>query len=572
MKRLLTLVSVLCLVFSGGLGLVPKVSAAANNNNLIDDYTFDNTSSLTAGQIDSWLNTFPNSCISPNSGFAAADPTGYTPNYPYVDGKYLYGGTVSAGQVIYDAAVGEHVNPQVLLTKLQNEEQLVDGSAGCSSTWRYASAVGYACTDSDTYSHNYSYTGADPFSDGSALPTPIYYRNGSPVNSITGSCVNHNVFAGFSEQIAHAAWALSIWRHKSEGQTGWAAVNGNWNHCDDINTCPANMNIPASWGCYSGLMTQGTFKRCPTDSSGVYYDGYATIDGQTLHMDNGATAALYVYTPHIQSFDNIFNGYFGSQYSNDTFSPHPNGSLIVENNAIYLIDNGTKRWIANPDVFTSYHFLWSDVVRESTGDRSLPFGTSITTFAPGTLFTSPGQPVYVMDYDQDSTLKKHAVSLDAFLHLGYQWNQIMNVRAGEVPAASFSSLLTAYQHPVGTLVVLHNSVYQIMTDATHASSGTLRHVVTPTAFESYNFDWGAIMPATTLDQNYPIGQELESRTGSWMLSNNNIYLISSDTSGDYKQPVGPWECFANRLGYGMGNLLPVPAGELPTRTSGLYTC
>jgi hypothetical protein len=147
------------------------------------------------------------------------------------------------------------------------------------------------------------------------LVTPLFYRNGTAINSISGSCVNTNVAAGFSEQVVHAAWALSSWRHKSEGQTSYAAINGNWNHCDDNNSCPANMSIPASWACYTHLMTQGNFKRCPTDSNTVFYDGYATIDGQALHMDNGATAALYVYTPHIQSFTGIFSNYFGDPHS-----------------------------------------------------------------------------------------------------------------------------------------------------------------------------------------------------------------------------------------------------------------
>jgi hypothetical protein len=340
MKKPALILLAITIVASGGLSWGSSALAATGSSNLIDDYTFDNTRSMTINQINSWLNSFPSSCISPNSGFTAPDPTGYTPNYPHADGKYLYGGPVTAGQVVYDAASGHGLNPQVLITKLQNEEQLVDGSAGCSSTWRYTSAVGFACTDSDTFSHNYSYTGADPFADPSALPTSIYYRNGTPVNSIAGSCVNHNVYAGFSEQVVHAAWALSIWRHKSEGQTGWAATTGSWNHCDDINTCPANMNIPAGWACYSGLMTQGTLKRCPTDTNGVYYDGYATIDGRAIHMDNGATAALYVYTPHIQSFTSIFSNYFGSPFSNCTypvgsnsvayrlFNPNTNGTLL----------------------------------------------------------------------------------------------------------------------------------------------------------------------------------------------------------------------------------------------------
>jgi hypothetical protein len=66
-------------------------------------------------------------------------------------------------------------------------------------------------------------------------------------------------------------------------------------------------------------MTQGTWKRCPSDTSAVYYDGYTTIDGTSTHMDTGATASLYYYTPHFsgnQNFDNIFTAWFGSVYGN----------------------------------------------------------------------------------------------------------------------------------------------------------------------------------------------------------------------------------------------------------------
>src|SRR5437870_11289586 len=97
----------------------------------MDDSIFDNANSMTANQIDIWLNTyFPNSCISTNHGFSAPDPNGYNPS-----SGYLYGGAVSAGQVIYDAAQAYGLNPQVLLATLQKEEGLVrgDGPYGCSA-------------------------------------------------------------------------------------------------------------------------------------------------------------------------------------------------------------------------------------------------------------------------------------------------------------------------------------------------------------------------------------------------------------------------------------------------------
>lgn len=550
-------------VFLGGMFISNHpAQAITNNNNLVDDFTFDNVNSLNAHQINDFLNSFPNSCISLNSGFSSADPIGYSPNYPHVDGKWLYGSPVSAGQVIYDAAVAHGLNPQVLITKLQNEEQLVDGSGGCSSTWRYASAVGYACTDSDTYTHDYSYTGADPYSDSTTLATPIYYRNGTPVNSITGSCVNHNYYAGFSEQVVHAAWALSIWRHKSEGQTGWAAIKGNWNHCDDTNTCPANMNIPSSWACYGGLMTQGTFKRCPADSSGVYYDGYATIDGQALHMDNGATAALYVYTPHIQSFDSIFNQYFGSQFSNDSFTPHPNGSLIAYNGRVYLVDNGTKRWIVTGYIFDSYNYNWGLIKTATTGDANLPSGTNIDTLAPGTIFKTDNSPVYVVTYENGSLVKQQ-ISLSAFNSLGYSWGEVVYIPPSGIPAATSSTILTANQHPPGTLVSGNGKVY--MLDQT-----SKRWVMGGDAFWTNNFRWSKVKAATSLDLALPDGTNLDQRQGTMILVNNNIYVIDYDQNGIVKRPVGPWECFANRWHYIISDLYGVTYA--PVRNGDLSTC
>jgi hypothetical protein len=310
-RHFLFIFAILTLVLA--LSKSPLQVNAANNNNLIDDGVFDKSSSMSAAQIDSWLNGFANSCISPNSGFTAPDPTGYSPDANFVDGHYSYGSAVTAGRVVYDAAVAHGINPQVLLTKLQNEEQLVDGSAGCPD-WRFASATGYSCTDGGAYGGNYSYTGADPYANGAVLVTPLYYRNGVAHNSISGSCVQKNVKAGFSQQVVHAAWFLSVYRHKAEGDVGWASVHGSWNHCEDNNSCPTNFNIPARWSCYSGPMTQGDYKLCTSDTTTHFFDGYTPIDGVSVHIDNGGTAVLYYYTPHLQSFNSIFTNYFGSAY------------------------------------------------------------------------------------------------------------------------------------------------------------------------------------------------------------------------------------------------------------------
>jgi len=289
MRKLSFFVSV-ALVASLGLSLfgpVKKAQAAFYANNLMSDAAFDFSNSLNADQINAFLNTQHTSCISPDSGFQAVLPTGYTPT-----GGFTYGDYTSAGMVIGTAANVYGVNPQVLLATLQKEQGTVVGASGFCDNGdenKYSAAVGYGCPDSGTV---YNWSGVS-----------LYRRNGV-VHSNTGpTCVNSAAKAGFSQQVIRAAWLLKFGEQRSEGKTNWAVISGSWDNSDDLSTC------------YGGPMTQGSFKRCPTETNPTAYDGWTTIDGLSTHMDTGPTAALYWYTPHFsgnQHFVSIFEGWFGS--------------------------------------------------------------------------------------------------------------------------------------------------------------------------------------------------------------------------------------------------------------------
>lgn len=261
-----------------------RASAAFNQNNLIDDSVFNAVGSMNAGQIDAFLNTYSASCISSNNGFQAIDPTGYNPT----DG-FIYGGYVSAGTVIAHAAQAYNMNPRVLITTLQKEQSLVEGGAGC-STARYTAATGYGCPDGGS---SYNYSGLH-----------LYKLNGQEFTSISGTCVNSALKAGFTQQVIRTAWALKFYQQRALGNINWAVVQGSWDNSDDLQSC------------YGGPMTQGTWKVCPGGTA-TFYDGYRTIDGVAVHMDSGATAALYYYTPHSsgnKSFVSNFERYFGSTH------------------------------------------------------------------------------------------------------------------------------------------------------------------------------------------------------------------------------------------------------------------
>lgn len=265
----------------------PKTEAAFNSNNLISDVIFDDSTSMSAGDINNFLNGLSSSCISPNSGFEARVPSGYTPS-----GGFTFGDFTSAGQVISTAAQVYGINPRVLLTTLQKEQSIVSASSSyCNdgNEHKYAAAMGYGCPDGGSV---YNWSGVS-----------LYRRNGVERTTTGSTCVGSSAAAGFSQQVIRGAWLLKFGQQRSKGNTSWAVITGNWNNSDDPGTC------------YGGPMTQGYRKRCSSDQNATFYDGYTTIDGASTHMDSGATAALYWYTPHFhgnQSFYNLYVGWWGS--------------------------------------------------------------------------------------------------------------------------------------------------------------------------------------------------------------------------------------------------------------------
>ena len=290
MKKLLTY-SVLLLTLLISATATRSVNAATfSPGQIITDSAFIDSSSMNIAQIDAFLNTFQYSCISPNSGFESILPIGYTPT-----GGFTYGGYVSAGSVIATAAQVFEINPRVLLTTLEKEQSLVTGqnnSTYClpsvSSNHKFAAAAGYGCPDSGT---TFSYTGLS-----------LYRRNGIIQTDVGPTCVNTSIKAGFSQQVIRAAWLLRFGQERSRGNTAWAIVKPSWNNSDDPATC------------YGGPMTAGNRKRCSSDATATFYDGYTSIDAVSTLMGSGATAALYWYTPHFhgnQLFFNIFVGWFG---------------------------------------------------------------------------------------------------------------------------------------------------------------------------------------------------------------------------------------------------------------------
>lgn len=158
----LLLVSVFVIASVFGVTLISKSTHAApvvgfNPGNIISENIFTNAQSMTAAQVQSFLNSKVPSCDTNGTLRATEYGRGDLTHAQYAAMRgwsgppftclkdYSEGGKVAA-QIIYDAAQEFNINPQVLIVLLQKEQSLV------TDTWpisvQYRSATGYGCPDS----------------------------------------------------------------------------------------------------------------------------------------------------------------------------------------------------------------------------------------------------------------------------------------------------------------------------------------------------------------------------------------------------------------------------------------
>ena len=96
LKFLAVLVVTLVTGFAPSLFSYRLASASTFQPSMImSDRVFDNSTSMLAASIDSFLNTFPNSCISTAAGFSSQDVIGYNPTQ-----GFLYSTDSNGAQVV----------------------------------------------------------------------------------------------------------------------------------------------------------------------------------------------------------------------------------------------------------------------------------------------------------------------------------------------------------------------------------------------------------------------------------------------------------------------------------------
>ena len=107
---------------------------------------------------------------------------------------------------------------------------------------------------------------------------------------------------------------------------------------------------------------------------------------------------------------------------------YPDGTLLRGKNdfKVYLVHNGTKRWLKNIDIFNSYNLDWKDI--QAVSDKI------INAIPPTKLIQTKGDiKVYLLN---DLGYRRHITNPDVFNSYAFNWNEIAQVSPEELSAYS----------------------------------------------------------------------------------------------------------------------------------------
>jgi len=251
-----------------------KASAQYVEGNLVDDTQFLDASSMSHASIQSFLNA---------RGGALA-------NYSSWSGRD--NATVSAAQIIYEAAYDYGVSPKVILATLQKEQSLVTSKNPAASQYNFA--MGYGCPDSTGCGSSYS---------------------------------------GFYNQVDNGTWQLRYNFERARGNNTW------WRNSSSYACGGATRYY--STGLYQGRTV--TF----LDEAGYGY--------KTFRLNGAASASLYCYTPHAYpgSSQYYYSGSYNFVVAYENWFGSTQPSVVVSS-PLRITGNSTPGLYTNNGVTASF--------------------------------------------------------------------------------------------------------------------------------------------------------------------------------------------------------------------------
>lgn len=434
----------------------PKVDAAPvsgfNAGRIIDDAVFTNKQSMSAANIQSFLNSKVPACDTwgaQPSEFGGgtrrqwAEARGHYP--PYTCLKDYNEGGRSAAQIIYDTSQYYEINPQVLIVLLQKEQGLVTDTWPLST--QYRTATGYGCPDTAPCDSQYygltnqlgwaarmfraiinnnpnwytpyvlgnNYIRWNPSTScgGSnvnienrstqALYNYTPYRpNQAALNAGYGmgdSCSaygNRNFYLYFTDWFGSTQFpqpaGISIYRHNSTGVIYLVSDNVKY-QVPDWNMMQnygldIYPSIPATDATLATFDSGAMLSNLQWDNNGVYL-----VNNGTRYPVPGAMCTEW----NLPCFDSTKVMAFNSSFQTQHLKQGINLTNVIHlNRVIYKVSSGTKQPVANPQSLKDSGLSSTPVIALSKSNDTLPLGTPIVT-TPGITKFSPKNKIYYFD-------------------------------------------------------------------------------------------------------------------------------------------------------------------------------
>jgi len=268
------------------------------------------------------------------------------------------------------------------------------------------------------------------------------------------------------------------------------------------------------------------------------------IDGQSVTINNQATANLYIYTPHIhgnQNFRKIWDRWFKRTY--------PDGSLVKavgaegEKEIIYVIERGLKREIASMSILLSRYDADRIIEVNASDLDQYPDGIPIR-LANYSLLSSPKGTVYLL---VDDTLRGFA-SAEVFKTMGYNFEEVEEVSFEDLAVYQEGLPLTIKSiYPIGALL------QDKTTGGVYYVEEGMKHPIWSKEIMDINYPHRKITPVSPeeLDQ-YTTAEPAMFRDGELVMSpsSSTVYVISNGQ----KLPIADEATF-NGLGYKWHNII-----------------
>ena len=221
---------------------------------------------------------------------------------------------------------------------------------------------------------------------------------------------------------------------------------------------------------------------------------------------------------------------------------HPNGTLILDGQTIYLIQNQKRYGFRNEAEYLSYGYKFSQAVVINDADRLLPTGDILKAMT-GTVVLdgSDNRTVYLIGAN---SVKRGFTSAEVFTALGYSFAGLPVINLADYPAGDPIASSTA-THPEGALVLDSTGTVWWILDGQRDGFESL------TVFNTYGFTFDRTVPANSADMALPVGPLVKLRDGTLISDGGVTYIISDGL----KLPFASSTSLTN-WGYSLANVVP----------------